>query len=204
MIYIINSHIKKHSLAKYIGIGIALCLLSGCLGGTLAQQIARSIATSIADKATANALDVNEDKAFKPQQNTKLEDRGPDARWMALATTRFNTAAPRPKLLTATVPKEVPIQILQANSLVRVQLYNLLIGEEKNIVFEKARALGSLNLPEKREWPSWHVATGVIEKENTPITFLIPPVFGKLSSGTFTMVELANPGELNIARYLQN
>jgi hypothetical protein len=33
------------------------------------------------------------------------------------------------------------------------------------------------------------------------ITFLIPPEFGKLPSGAMTMVELASPGELNIARY---
>jgi hypothetical protein len=204
MIYIINSHIKKHSLVKYIGICIALCLLSGCLGGTVAQQIARSIVTSIADKATASALDVNEDEYLKPQQNAKLKDKGPDARWMALATTRFDAPTSHPKPLASAIPKEVPIQILQASSLVRVQLFNLLIGEEKEAIFEKARTLGSLNLPDKREWPSWHVATGMIEKENTLITFLIPPTFGKLSSGTFTMVELAKPGELNIARYLQN
>ncbi len=183
-------------------------MLSACLGGTLAQQIARSIATSIADKAVANALDVDENAKPQPRRHAKLEDRAPDEMWMALATTRFNTAAPipqtpSPQAIASAAPEAIPMGTLQANALVSVQLFNLLIGEEKNAVFTQARALGALNLPEQREWPSWRVATGMAEKENTLITFLIPPIFGKLPSGTVTMVELAHPGELNIARYLQ-
>ena len=42
---------------------------------------------------------------------------------------------------------------------------------------------------------------GMTEKDKKMITFLIPPEFGKLPSGTLAVVELAGPGDLNIARY---
>jgi hypothetical protein len=85
----------------------------------------------------------------------------------------------------------------------------LLIGEEKNAVYEQARLMGCISLPQKREWQYWSVATGIIKSsQNHPdkniITFLIPPEFGKLPSGAVTMVELASPGELNVARYKAN
>ena len=146
----------------------------------------------------------NEGGGRKASKLARFDLIPPDAMWMALATTKFDTVNPNLQPTNSVEPKEAPIQILQASSLVRVQLFSLLIGEEKEAVFTQARALGSLNLPPHREWPSWHVATGMIENEKALITFLIPPTFGKLASGTFTVVELASPGELNIARYLHN
>ena len=111
------------------------------------------------------------------------------------------------------------------NQLVQVELFNLLIGEEKAAVYTKAQLLGATSLPKQREWKLWRVATGVIknnaEKTNpiksvtlkkpsnatdSPqiITFLIPPEFGRLPSGGMALVEIASPGELNIARYKIN
>jgi hypothetical protein len=87
---------------------------------------------------------------------------------------------------------------------VRVELFNLLIGDEKNAVYEQARLMGSTSLPQKREWALWRVGTGAIQENKKTITFLIPPQFGKLPSGAITMVELASPGELNVARYKAN
>jgi len=84
---------------------------------------------------------------------------------------------------------------------VRVELFNLLIGDEKNAIYENARLIGASNLPQKREWQSWNVATGVVENSKNIITFLIPPEFGKLPSGAVAIVELAGPGDLNVARY---
>ncbi len=39
---------------------------------------------------------------------------------------------------------------------------------------------------------------------STFVTFLIPPEFGKLPSSALAVVELASPGDLNIARYKLN
>ena len=187
---------------KLIVLLLAACLLSSCLGGPIVQQIASSIATRIADHAVANAMDVQDGPSNRKAESKPTE---PDEVWMAMATSGFRTVEQNAALGTEPVaeapPEEAPVQILQANSLVRVQLFNLLIGDEKNAVFEKARLIGALNLPNRREWPRWYVATGMIEKDKKVITFLIPPEFGKLPSGTLATVELAGPGDLNIARY---
>ena len=95
-------------------------------------------------------------------------------------------------------------QSLVAAPLVRVELFNLLIGEEKNRVLEGARALGATALPDKSKWAQWQVATGVIEGNKKMITFLIPPEFGKMPSGAKAMVEIATLGELNVLRYAYN
>ena len=85
--------------------------------------------------------------------------------------------------------------------MVPVELFNLIIGEEKNAVYEQARMIGALGLPLKREWQNWQVASGVMQSNKKSIIFLIPPEFGKLPVGSITMVELAAAGELNVARY---
>jgi hypothetical protein len=127
----------------------------------------------------------------------------------ALATFSFAPAKPIAETIPETTePVEERITITQGNQLVRVELFNLLIGEEKNAVYEKARLMGSTTLPQKREWQNWNVGTGAIkiagQIDKKMITFLIPPEFGKLPSGSVTFVELAGPGELNIARYKVN
>jgi len=186
---------------KFIFVVLFACQLSGCMGGPIAMQIASSIATRIADHAVANALDVQDGPS-----NRKVErkDTDPDDVWMAMATSGFRPVDPNAKALEDATPEEISVQIQQANSLVRVEVFNLLIGDEKTAVLEKARAIGALNLPDRREWPYWNVATGMTENDKKLITFLIPPEFGKLPSGAQTVVELASPGDLNIARYKSN
>ena len=165
------------------------------------MQVARSIATRVADNAVANAMDVQDGPSNRVAVR---KDTQPDDIWMAMATSGFKTVDPNAKPLPEALPEPEPSYSVQTSALVRVQLFNLLIGDEKNAVYEKARVLGALNLPNKREWPRWNVATGMTEKDKKVITFLIPPEFGKLPSGVQTVVELAGPGDLNIARYKLN
>lgn len=175
-------------------------LLSGCLGGTVAQQIARSIATSIADKTIANAMDVNEDAETKSRQLITLQDREPSELSMILMTSRFRDH-PSDALSVMSKPAENPVLILQVAPLVRVQLFNLIIGDERKSIIDGASSNGTLNLPDQRESDRWFVASGIIEDSNEPIIFLIPPDIAKLASGTIAIVELANAGNLSIARY---
>lgn len=196
---------------RTIALLAAFCLLSGCLGGTVAQQIARSIATSIADKAVAKAMDVDEGSSNREPKSIKLKDTQPDDVWVAMATSGFQEVKPIAEPLPEQSEEtETPIQVIQSSKLVRVELFNLLIGEEKAAVYEKARLMGATSLPKQQEWQRWAVATGAIkssaENENGKkiITFLIPPDFGKLPSGAIAVVELASPGELNVARYKTN
>ncbi len=134
---------------------------------------------------------------------------------LAIANTAFQELKPQSlKPIAEPLPTEVAdvesvLQVIQSSQLVRVELFSLLIGEEKNAVYEQARLMGASSLPQKREWALWQVATGAIQGGNIEtskkqITFLIPPAFGKLPSGAVTMVELASPGELNVARYKAN
>ena len=196
--------VRSFIFFRYIVLLAAFCVLSGCLGGTVAQQIARSIATSIADKAVASAIDAQEKKDREPK-NIALKDTVPDDYWLAMATSGFQEVKPIAEPLPEqSVETETPIQVIQSSKLVRVELFNLLIGEEKAAVYENARLMGATSLPQKREWQNWGVGTGVVQKDNKIITFLIPPEFGKLPSGAVAVVELASPGEMNVARYKAN
>lgn len=187
-------------------------LLSGCLGGTVAQQIARSIATSIADKAVGNAVEAQEkkDALNDPKYSSVIQHSGNDPYRNLMLSGRFETikAVEEPLPNYPKTEQEIPVVILKTNPLVQVELFNLLIGEEKNAVLEKARLKGALNLPDKSEWSRWSVATGRVtsdpEEKGKVITFLIPPEFGKPASGSNTMVELSNAGDMNIARYNNN
>ena len=236
MLFIIFRHITVIS---------AIFLLSGCLGGGIAQQIVSTIATRIADKAIANALDVqdgpsnrkpsnaysnnsyanntvthnnvviNKDLSKKttlldtPQDSYHQDTYHQDPYQMAIMNMAFEPvkAVPEPISMQTEVT-ETRIAITEGNQLVRVELFNLLIGDEKNAVYEKARLLGATSLPQKREWQRWGVGTGAFmqdgQNDKKIITFLIPPEFGKLPSGSIAMVELASPGELNVARYKGN
>ena len=224
-------------------ISVSSVLLTACLGGTIAQQIVRSIATSVADNAVATAMDVQEVEPInqfdRKPKSIILKDTVPDPYLIAFANARFEQVKPIAEPLPEQLAEiEAPVAVAISSQLVRVELFNLLIGTEKDAVYTKAQLMGATALPKPREWKMWQVATGKITTEqvsnnkaaqgpvtkkmagkdlaaihkadsNTAqnpqlITFLIPPEFGKLPSGSVTLVELATIGELNIARYKAN
>lgn len=195
-----NGYIAYGKVARHISIITAFLLLSGCLGGTIAQQIVRSIATSVADNAIANAMDVNEDAKPHPRQNIRLADRTPSDLSFALRNTAFRMSPDNTKTATKR-PIEKPLQIIKASTLVRATVFNLVIDQERDIIYEKAQRIGALNLPNPQDWKNWHVVAGVIEDSETPIIFITPPELGKPISGSVSIVELAKIGNLNIARY---
>ncbi len=136
-----------------------------------------------------------------------MQETQPDPYQIAIANTAFEKVKPIAEPLPQEMAEvESTSTVIQGTQLVRVELFNMLIGEEKNTVYENARMIGATNLPQKREWALWRVATGAIQSNHSQpnkklITFLIPPEFGKLPSGAVTVVELASPGDLNVARY---
>ena len=216
---------KLFIIFKYIALFSTVCVLSGCLGGSIAQQIVSSIATRMADRAVANAMDVQDgpsnrkpdSSAYNPYTNstansnatvkkTAVQNTPPDPYQIAFVNAAFEPVKATSEPLSDARPEpaeavETRVAITEGNQLVRVELFNLLIGEEKNAIYEKARLLGATGLPQKREWQRWSVGTGLSQADKKIITFLIPPEFGKLPSGTLAVVELAGPGDLNIARY---
>ena len=190
----------------------ALC---GCLGGTVAQQLVRSMLMHGDDKVTGNALEAKEKSDKLAAQKIPLKDTPPDPYKLAFINSAFETITPQVEPLPQQVAGEdnQPVQIMQETRLVQVEVWNLLVGDEKMRVLEKARLQGSTELPPKNEWPQWQVAVGATDatssngkagKPSQEITFLVPPEIGKMHSGIKALVELSNVGELNVARYTSN
>jgi hypothetical protein len=189
---------------------LAALLLTGCFGGTAAQQLARSLFMHGADKATAAAMDAHERNEkvaaqYQLPRNTQFDDDQ-----IAFLRSGFEVIQPKIESLPQTVEQpESASNALQANRLVHVEVWSLLIGDEKNNLLEKARLRGSQLIPPKKEWATWHVAVGAGEdiktsKRKEPIIFLIPPDIGKMRTGAKALVELPSNSELSIARYALN
>lgn len=189
---------------------LASLALTGCLGGTIAQQLARSILIQGADKATAAAIDAHDRNEKLAAQYMVPKSTEFDDYQIAFLRSGFETIQPQVETLPqAPTPIETPAQMMQESKLVNVEVWNLLIGDEKQQLLEKARLQGSTLIPPKDEWSQWQIAVGAADDQKSgnkqqAITFLIPPDIGKMRTGAKALVELSNAGELSIARYASN
>lgn len=185
----------------------AICclLLNGCMGAPLAQQLLTSVVMNGADNIMNNAYEAQQREVIN---HRVLKDSPPDDYWASFVSAGFQNASP--VMEPTPVPdvkhdKPSPEIMVEASPFVRVEVWNMLIGEEKLSVLEKAYAAGSMNLPPKKDWEQLRIATGALEgRKDQPIVFLVPQELGKLSSGQQTIVQLANTGDLNIARYVSD
>jgi hypothetical protein len=199
---------------QWLSLALVSFSLCACLGGSVAQQIARSIFTSGADAATASAMNAHERKEKLAAQQMPLKDTVPDKYQIAFLNSSFNEITAQIEPLPAmSLEDEEPVQWMQETKLVQVEVWSLLVGDEKQGVFEKARIQGSTSIPPKAEWQQWQIAVGASDNttsnkksnaQQQAITFLIPPEMGKIRSGTKAVVELSGTGELNVARYALN
>ncbi len=201
-----SNHWSKYQVLPVIA---AVLLLSGCFGGTVAQQLARSIFIHGADKATAAAIDAHERNEKYASQHKTPKYAEFDDYQIAFLRSGFTPVQPRVEVLPqAPVQAETSTKMIQESKLVQVEVWSLLIGEEKLALLEKARLQGSPLIPPQEEWPKWYLAVGAAEntqsKNKQAITFLIPPDIGKMRSGGEAMVEISTAGDLNIARYALN
>ncbi|ADQ84786.1 hypothetical protein [Methylovorus sp. MP688] len=218
---------NREHIGRFAGKLIAPCLalwLTGCMGGPIAQQIAQSVAMRSLDKTTSDAYDNYLLKQDEASRSLPLKDTEPDPYWASFVTSGFSTvetvkeplpdyrqastntpSAPDQAMANGATAAELDSKTQAAlvqSKLVRVELWNLLIGDEKRSILEKARLMGAAGLPPTTEWPRWQLATGAPVGDNhQPITFLIPPDFGRMKSGDYAVVEVAGAGELNVARY---
>lgn len=163
-----------------------------------------------ADKATAAAIDAHERNEKRAAQYMVPKSTELDDYQIAFLRSGFEVIQPQIETLpqAAEQPESVSKE-LQVSRLVNVEVWSLLIGDEKQNLLEKARLQGSQLIPPKKEWSTWHVAIGASDdlktsNHNEPIIFLIPPDIGKMRSGSKALVELPNNGELSIARYALN
>lgn len=184
----------------------AICclLLNGCMGAPLAQQLLTSVVMNGADNIMNNAYEAQQREVIN---HRVLKDSPPDDYWASFVSAGFQNVAPIAEplpLVDEPARKPIPEGLIETSPFVRVEVWNMLIGEEKLSVLEKAYAAGSTNLPPKNEWGQLHIATGALEGQNQPIVFMVPKEIGKLSSGQQTIVQIANSGDLNIARYVSD
>lgn len=211
---------------KCLVIGSVSLALSGCIGGSIAQQLVSSMLIKGVDKATAVALDAQERNNKVAAQQMPLKDTVPDDYKVAFLNSGFeNVAIQVEPLPEAPLEDEKPMQTMQETKLVQVEIWNFLIGNEKQRILEQARIIqGAAAIPPEDEWQQWQIAIGGAEnmQPNTKqpsnnqarnknnegkqqaITFLIPPEIGKMHSGAKALVELSSVGELSIARYTVN
>jgi len=183
--------------------------LSSCVGASIGQQLAQSVIMRATDTAVSNAMDAQERQQAEAQRNIVLKDTVPDEYWGAFITSNFATITPKVEPLPE-LPKNAPLDNVQtpklsASRLVSVEVWSLMLGDEKNSVLQKAQLMGATMLPPSNKWQYWQVATGAIQDSaKQPIVFLIPPELGRLRSGERAVVEMAGTGELNVARYAAN
>ena len=183
----------------------AALALSGCFGGSVAQQIASSMAVHAADRVTASIVESQELGTGTGRQQMALADRAPDPYWTDFVTAGFAPATPQaqPQPLTEPAVQPAANAEMTATPLMRVEIWNLLVGEEKRAFLEAAR-LRDASLPPPAEWPQWEIATGGrLDAAGKMVTFLIPPGLGRVASGAHAVVE-ATAGGLYYARHVLN
>lgn len=200
----------KWSASRWLALVLLATALCSCVGAPIAQQIVQSILLQGADKATAAALDANEEKQKLAAQNMPLKNTTPDKYDIAFINAGFEEVKPQIEPLPPQAPldEEKPVQLIQEAKLVQVEVWSLLIGDEKQHILEAAKKQGSTELPPENEWQQSQIAIGATNNtklnKQEVITFLIPVELGKLHSGSKALVELSRVGQLSVARYAVN
>lgn len=193
---------------RWLLLALGSLSLSGCFSGTIAAQIASSMATHLADKAIASSMEAQ--RRADEAKGIALKDTTPDEYWSAFLTSGFSTITPSIEPTTATLPPDYrqaaytppPQTTAQTSRLVKIEVWSLVIGEEKTRILENAARVGA-TLPDRLDWPNWQLATGPIDETGKQsINFLVPPEMGRIRSGAQVVVEVSEVGGLHTARYL--
>lgn len=180
---------------------VAALMLTGCMGGTIAQQVARSVAMQVADKALDHALD--EPKPQGPGiTNNLMMSSSLDPYQMAFLQAELPTL---PAIPETPPPPPQPEPGASATPIVTrlatVQVWSVLLGDEKRSLLENIRDLKIAPLPPEQAWDRWQLAEGGIPGEsNRSLLILVPPELGKLRSGDHAVIELGMANGFYIAR----
>lgn len=176
-----------------------LPLLTGCMSAPVARQIASSAFTQTADHITGQVVEAQEQQERSQSRRLTFKDSVSDEYWGIFARAQFQDMPP-PQPKEADQPAPPPNTI--ASRLVPVEIWGFLVGQEKTNVLERMRHNGSETVPNREEWDRWQLATGGLQgKTSAPLYFLVPPDFGRLTSGDHAIVEISGIGSLHVARY---
>lgn len=174
--------------------------LQGCMGGPIARQIASSLAMQVADNVAGHILDKPQ-PARQSQTNRLLVNNNLDPYQEAFLRAELRVP-PMPPALPAPTPKPEPGADASpvVSRLETVEIWGLIIGEEKREMLTSMRELGMSITPAESEWEHWQLAEGgAAEQQEGRLLILIPPYLGKMRSGDHAVIEIANGG-LHIAR----
>jgi hypothetical protein len=153
---------------------LLLALGSLSLGGCFSGTIAAQIASSVATHIADKAIATS----LEAQRRAEEAD--------------YRQAAYTP-------PPQADAHV---SRLVKIEVWSLVIGEEKTRILENAARVGAA-LPDKLDWPNWQLAVGPVDEAGKQtINFLVPPELGRIRSGTQVVVEVSEVGGLHTARYL--
>ena len=210
------------SLRSAIYACMLACSLSACMSGPIAQQVASSLLMRAADKVTSDAYEAHLLRdpntmapSSPPMATASIPGHGNsstspartpqfDEYWTAFLNAGFTEIKPSTEPLpgaTASNAMYDNAQSATASHLVAIEVWNLVLGEEKTAVLEQARLRGN-DLSQIQELPHWQMAVGAaLNAPQAPVTFLIPPELGRVSSGQELVVEISEQNDLHIARY---
>jgi hypothetical protein len=85
----------RWSVSRWSALVLMTTALCSCVGAPIAQQIVQSILLHGADKATAAALDANEEKQKLAAQNMPLKNTTPDKYDIAFINAGFEEVKPQ-------------------------------------------------------------------------------------------------------------
>ena len=182
---------------------LLLPVLTGCMGGSVGQQLARSLFMQGADKVTELAVDSQLRESRAPRQIV-LRDTEPDPYLGAFLLAQIPEIQPQVIIepLPASPPSVPDSQGIRSSRLVRVEVWNLIVGREKHVMMQRSLSHGSEVLPSPVEWADWQLAAGGLDnQQSAPLYFLLPPDFGRVRSGDKAIIEIANAGGLHVARH---
>lgn len=176
-------------------------MLSGCAGGPIARQIASSLAMQVADNAVGKMLDAPAHTQETKKTNQLLMNAGIDPYQAAFLRAQLRTP---PAQIPQDLPPPAPAPTTEATPVVSrlatVEVWGLVIGEEKYSMFESIRDLGIASLPPEQFWDGWQLAEGGMKGVDRPILILVPPEVGKFKSGDFAVVEVGQADGFYVAR----
>lgn len=115
---------------------------------------------------------------------------------------------------------ETETATIESSHLVSVEVWSIILGEEKISLLAKAQRLGATQLPSPSDWPQWKMAIGSLDRLESDqngvknaktieddakktILFIAPPDFAKFKNGDHVIVEISISGGVHIARYMK-
>jgi hypothetical protein len=188
------------------------------MGGTIVQQLASSAAMQAAD-AMVEKIDPSPTSTNR-QGNDLLGSGGRDITQEILfdgkvtfpdlpqPTPRDPLAGLLPAPEIAEQPPEPPpppaistTAEAATTPLATVEIWGLVVGNEKEAMLKNLSQLGIGMLPPRNVWDQWQLVEGGIpQADRRPLLILVPPELGKLRSGDKAVIETSSANGIYLAR----